>query len=184
MGLSDFVWLQVSNKELSELINDQLQHGEGQNRHSKVHENVVSGPEGNVEGLEVGCNQNKHNLGRHGEEHEGVTQPLCEEGQLSGLAHKAVEELGDDYSIEICALSILDTLSCVAGRLVGERRNLLDIAASPDKCRCVDGKTVDKLALNSCHSKINGGMLSVDPIHHRVRVCTGSQAELCVSKSF
>lgn len=54
MRLSSLVWFQIPDKVFLYLIDQKLQKGEWQYRHTKMNENIISGTEYNVEWLEVG----------------------------------------------------------------------------------------------------------------------------------
>ena len=121
--------------KLPRLINNQLKNGEGDNRHSKMLEDIVSSSKAIVERLEIRGYQDQHNFCGDGEEHEGIGDSLGDEGQFSGLADEDVEDLGDHNAVEICTLSVLDSLGCVADGQVGCWGDLLDLAFAPNYYR-------------------------------------------------
>jgi hypothetical protein len=51
-----------------------------------MHENAIASSECDVEGVEVGAYQGKHNLSGQSENHECVIKALIDQGELAGLA--------------------------------------------------------------------------------------------------
>ncbi len=139
-----------------------------------MHVNIISGSESCVEWLEVTSNQNEHDFSRHGEEHEGITEPLSEQRELSGLTDQCIEQLANNDTIEVGTLGIFHPLGGIAGGLVGKWRYLLDIARAIIDYRRINSITIDNIAIKRCHSEINLCMFGVDPIDHDLAVIATS----------
>lgn len=83
-----------------------------------MHEDVVSGPECDVEWVEIGTDDDQHYLGSNSKYHEGVVHALVDDGELTGFAEDAVEDLADHHSVEIGRATVFDGLGGVADRSV------------------------------------------------------------------
>jgi F420-0:gamma-glutamyl ligase len=76
VGFAFFVIREGADEELSELVDENLEDGEGDGGCAVVHEDSVSHSEGNVEGLEEGNEDHKHEFSCDGEREESVNRSL------------------------------------------------------------------------------------------------------------
>lgn len=129
-----------------------------------MHEDVVSGAEGDVEGVEIGTDQSQKDFCGDTEEHEGVVEALVDQRELSCFAQQGIEQLADHHSIEICRLAILDSFGGIAHGSVGNGRNLEDITFSPAELLTVDSLSTLLVAIQRRHPQILRGVIIVHPI--------------------
>lgn len=80
---------------------------------------VISGTESCIKWLEVACYDNQSKFSKNGKEHKSISKALSDHGHFSSLAHKGVENLAKDDTIEVSTLGIFGCLSRVAYRKVG-----------------------------------------------------------------
>jgi len=76
VGLAFGIGGDISYQELLALVEEDLQEGKWNGRHTEVHENVVAGAEGNVEWVEVGTGQSQQGLRGDSEDLERVVKTL------------------------------------------------------------------------------------------------------------
>lgn len=93
-----------------------------------MHEDVVSEPEGDTHGEEVGEGDDEEELGGEGKMEESVGGTLTYDWLFAGFADEAVDDLTDDDTDEIGSLGVFTSFGSVADGFMSVRWDLFDFA--------------------------------------------------------
>lgn len=120
-----------------------------------MHEDVVSEPEGDTQGEEVGEGDDEEELGGEGEVEEGVGGTLTYDWLFAGFADEAVDDLTYNYTDEIGSLGVFSGFGSVADGFVSVRWDLFDFALA------VGVDVLGELGCGTVHSALDHGHTQV-----------------------